>query len=74
MPTFRIHFADGTKVSVDANNALEARKKAERLRPGIISKVKVAVEKDSYPPTALALAMSFMFALTFCACWMGIPA
>ncbi|MER9056472.1 hypothetical protein [Mesorhizobium sp. M0910] len=73
MPTFRIHFADGTKVSVDANNALEARKNAERLRPGLISKVKVAVD-DSYAPTALALAMSFMFGLTFCACWMGIPA
>ncbi|MER8540292.1 hypothetical protein NKH17_12635 [Mesorhizobium sp. M1334] len=73
MPTFRIHFADGTKVAVDANNALEARKTAERLRPGIISKVKVAVD-DSFPPTSLAFAMCFMFGLTFCACWMGIPA
>ncbi|RWP31777.1 hypothetical protein [Mesorhizobium sp.] len=74
MPTFRIHFADGTKLSVDANTAIEARKKAERQRPGNISKVKLAACDDKYPPTALAFATCFMFALMFCTAWMGIPA
>ncbi|TIM07572.1 hypothetical protein [Mesorhizobium sp.] len=74
MPTFRIHFADGTKLSVEANTALEARKKAERQRPGNISKVKLAAGDEKYPPTALAFATCFMFALMFCTAWMGIPA
>ncbi|MER8941315.1 phosphoadenosine phosphosulfate reductase family protein [Mesorhizobium sp. M0915] len=73
MPTFRIHYADGTKVQVDAETAAEARKKAERARIGIITKVKLASDHQ-FPPTTLALAVSLMFGLTFCACWMGIPA
>ncbi|MCV3209636.1 hypothetical protein OHD62_17480 [Mesorhizobium sp. YC-39] len=72
MPTFRIHYADGTKVQVDAETAIEARKIAERRRIGIITKVKLAGD-DKYPPTTLAFAVSLMFGLTFCTCWMGIP-
>ncbi|MER9710218.1 hypothetical protein NKJ13_08105 [Mesorhizobium sp. M0174] len=73
MPTFRIHFADGTKVHVDAESAAEARKIAERRRIGIITKVKLASDLQ-FPSTTLAFAVSLMFGLTFCACWMGIPA
>ncbi|RWO90883.1 hypothetical protein [Mesorhizobium sp.] len=73
MQTFRIHFADGTKISVEANTAAEARKLAERLRPGTIAKVKIAGD-EKYPPTALAFATSLFFGLAFCSCWMGLPA
>lgn len=73
MPTFRIHYADGTKIPVDAETAAEARKIAERRRIGIITKVKLASDPQ-FPPTTLAFAISLFFGLGFCICSMGIPA
>jgi hypothetical protein len=39
--TFRIHFADGTKVVVDAPNPTAARKIAEKRHDAIVTKVKL---------------------------------
>jgi hypothetical protein len=73
MLTFRIHFADGAKISVNAHTPAEARTKAQRQRPGIIAKIKLARD-NKYPSTALAFAASVVFGLAFCTFWMGIPA
>jgi len=43
--TFRVHFADGSTLDVDAENPTVARKQATALRPVIISKVKVVKER-----------------------------
>jgi hypothetical protein len=40
MTTFRIHYADGSKLTVQASNPADARKQAEAKRGGLISKVK----------------------------------
>lgn len=72
MPTFRIHYADGTKITVDAETPAEARKIAERRRIGIITKLKLAGDPQ-FPPTALAFATCFMFAWTFVLLGWGLP-
>lgn len=38
---FRIHYADGSKLTVTASSPADARKQAEAKRDGIITKVKV---------------------------------
>ncbi len=41
MTAFRIHYADGTKLTVQASNPADARKRASAKRDGIITKIKV---------------------------------
>lgn len=43
--TFRVHFADGTKVDVQADTPTEASAAAHRQRIGVISKIKRLKEK-----------------------------
>lgn len=47
--TFRIHFAGGDPLDIDAEDAREARKRAEAARPGvIIKKIKQLKEAVSH--------------------------
>lgn len=41
MTTYRVHFADGDKIDVDAEDPIDARQKANAQRGGIVTKVKV---------------------------------
>lgn len=41
LPTFRIHFADGTTLDVDAVNAKDARAAAEKQHSAQIRKIKL---------------------------------
>lgn len=45
MATFRVHFETGGPVTVDAATPADARKRAEAIRPGRITKVKLLREK-----------------------------
>ena len=40
MTSFRIHYSDGSKLTVTASNPADARKQAQARRDGIITKVK----------------------------------
>lgn len=42
---FRVHFADGTKIDVQADTPLEASAAAHRQRNGVITKIKRLKEK-----------------------------
>lgn len=42
--TFKVHYADGTKVVVDAQNPTAARKIAEKRHDGIVTKIKLVKE------------------------------
>lgn len=42
---FRLHYADGTTLDIDADTPTQAREISKTRRDGIITKVKVAREK-----------------------------
>lgn len=44
MTTFRVHYAGGDTVDVEADDPIDARQKANQQRGGIITKVKVVRE------------------------------
>jgi len=41
---FRVHYVDGTKLTVTATSAADARRQATDSHPGIITKVKIVKE------------------------------
>lgn len=47
--TFRVHFVDGERFDIDAEDAKSVRKKAEAMRPGhLIKKIKQLKEAVSH--------------------------
>ncbi len=45
-PLFRVHFEDGTKLNIAADNSGDATKAAKRKYDGIVTKVKLVREKE----------------------------
>lgn len=41
---FRVHYEDGTKLTVTATSPADARKQATDRHPGIITKIKIVKE------------------------------
>lgn len=48
LPTFRVHFHDGTSMDIEAGNSLIAEARARKERPGaFVKKIKILREKAS---------------------------
>ncbi|CDZ43064.1 Hypothetical protein NGAL_HAMBI1146_58370 [Neorhizobium galegae bv. officinalis] len=43
---FRVHFEDGTKLNVPADDSSDARRIAKRKYDGIVTRVKIVREKE----------------------------
>jgi hypothetical protein len=47
MTKFRVHYESGETIDLDAKDATDARERAKKRQPGIVTKVKVLKEKAS---------------------------